>query len=187
VFYLPELYITIKKCLDSIKKYYPDYNLITVDDSIGECPFECTYKNENNLGYTATINRGLLLSKGDVIIICNDDVEIKEGDLDRFSTLQERGIFSPADSASGNLDSFGCIWGMTRETFKKLWYLDETFKHFYSDREYYKRAKKMGIPIIKWRDIVVKHHESATYNLLDKESLLEEDRRKYGNGRSKNS
>ena len=178
IFYLPELYLTIKRCLDSIEKYYPDFNLTTIDDSEGYCPFKCKYKNDGNLGYVRTVNRGLALSEGDVIIIGNDDLEFEKGDLDRFRTIGD-GIYSPRDTASGNLETFGSIWGMNRATFEKMGYLSDTFKHFCSDLEYFDRAIKKNVPVVKWHDIVVKHEESATYNKLDKRKLLKQDASRY--------
>jgi glycosyltransferase involved in cell wall biosynthesis len=174
------LYPVIRDCLGSLKEHYPELNVIVVDDcSPLEHDFSVTARNDTNLGYTATVNRGLSLSTGDVVIVANDDLLFKSGDLDRFRELKGLGIFSPSDSASGNLETFGCIWGMTQQTFKKMGLLDERFKHFYSDREYYERAKKLNVPVVKWKDIVIEHRESATYNKLDKDKLLGEDRRIY--------
>jgi len=184
IYYKLELYLIIQECLDSLKRYYPDFNLITIDDCSPEPippDWLITWQNEKNLGYTKTINRGLKFAfkKADIVIIANDDLEFKKGDLDKFRKIKDIGIYFPRDSASGALDTFGSIWGMNKATFQKLGLLNEKYKHFFSDRDYYQRALKFKIPIIKWDDICITHHESATYNILNKKELFKEDLERY--------
>lgn len=177
-----KLFLILDKFFNSVKKHYPEINLIVVD---GHSPlplpphWPVTTVNEENLGFTETVNRGLKLSTAEIIIVANDDLEFKKGDLDRFKEITyKEGIFSPRDTASGNLETFGAIWGMNRKTFKKMGYLNEKFRNYFSDKDYYDRAKKLGVPIVKWHDICVTHHESATMNLLDKKELFEQDQSK---------
>lgn len=140
-------------------------------------------KHYENKGYTATVNTGLQESEADVFIIANDDLEFSPGDLDRFFGLEDMVIASPSDTAASPDDRFGCIWGMTRKTYKKLGPLNEQYRHFFSDRDYYDRAQANGVRIEKWYDVVVKHVESATYNVVDKETLYQVDLEVYGNSR----
>jgi len=145
-------------------KIYPQVELIVIDDcSLLPHNFLVTFRNEENLGFTRTVNKGLSLFNSDVVLILNDDLKIKEGDLDELVLLNKKGIYYPRDTASGNLDQFGAIWGMTRETFNELGYLDESLPHYGSDREYYERAIKKGIPVIKIDHRCIEHRESSTY------------------------
>jgi GT2 family glycosyltransferase len=161
-------------------KHYPDINQIVVDDNspIGH-GFKFTYRNYSNSGFTKTVNQGLRMTTADVILICNDDVVIKPGDLDRFYDLKGLVIASPRDTASDNTDRFGCLWGMTRETYRLLGNLDEKYRDHFSDVEYYTRAKSKGVSIIKWDDVVVEHKESATYKHADKKALFLEDQKTF--------
>jgi GT2 family glycosyltransferase len=185
IYYKSELYLTIEKCLDSIEKYYPDFHLITLDDcSPTKSPFKTTLKNEKNMGFTASVNKLLkeAFKTADIVIVANDDLEFKEGDLDHFKEIENiDGIYSPRDTASGNLDTFGAIWGMNKNTYKKLGPMNEKFVNYFSDADYYNRAKKIGLPVVKWKDVVVTHHESSTFNLVNKKELYEKDQKNIGN------
>jgi len=178
------LYLIIDKFFESIKKYYPQIELITIDDfSPLTLPDRWPVKarNKQNRGYTYAVNHGLKIAfkQADIVIVANDDLEIQKGDLDRFLKIKDIGIYFPSDTASGALDTFGSIWGMNKTTFKIMGLLNTEYKHFCSDKLYYQKAVKKGVPIIHWRDICIKHHESATYNLVNKEQLLKEDLYKF--------
>lgn len=182
----PSLYPVIERCLRSIEFYYPDFNLILIDDcSPMELPdhwkkkAKIFHRNKTNLGFTATVNKGLDLSKSKVIILANDDLNFNMGDLDFYRELKDNIIAAPMDTASASNDRFGSIWGMTRNTYKKIGKLNEEYKHFYSDLDYYERAKKNDVKIKKYYEIVVEHMESATYSQLDKKSMYEIDYKKY--------
>lgn len=115
----------------------------------------------------------------------NDDITLKKGDLDRFLLIDSLGIFSPKTVDEGEGDRFGSIWGMNRQTYKILGNLDERFPHFFSDTEYYNRAKKYGFKITKWYDVVIDHESSATYNKLEnREEIYQEGLRRYEDGQS---
>jgi GT2 family glycosyltransferase len=139
-----------------------------------------TLQNEKNLGYTKTVNRGLefAFKTADTVIVANDDLEFRKGDLDKFRIIDD-GIYYPSDSASGDSKCFGAIWGMNKRTYQRLGKLNENYKHFFSDRDYYQKAIKAGLPVVNWPEIIIKHHESATYNLINKKELLQEDEKTF--------
>jgi GT2 family glycosyltransferase len=178
------LYSPIQRCLDSLSGR--DVELVTVDDSSPlDIPphWPITCHNIKNLGFTATVNKGLSIATGDILVVMNDDIEMDQKCLDRYSTLKGQLIASPADTSSSPDDRFGACWGMTREAYGLLGPLNETYRHFFSDRDYYDRAKALGVEVVKWRDIVLSHPESSTYNKLDKEALLTADLERYNKGR----
>lgn len=179
------LFLPIQSCITAIQENYPDFELILVDDCsplpVNNWPI--TSYNEENRGFTATVNKGLAKATGDVLIALNDDITVKKGQLDRFIDLRDMEIASPADTSSSPDDKFGACWGMTARTYRFLGPLDEQYRNFYSDLEYYQRAKKEGVEIIKWYDIVLEHPESSTYKLLDKEVLLNDDAKRYHENR----
>lgn len=181
------LYPVVERCLHSLSGYYPDIQLILVNDA-SPLPIpedwkknSSTYiKHGENKGYTAAVNSGLEASEGKVTIIANDDLVFHEACLDRFYNLEGLVIASPSDTAASADDRFGSIWGMTRQTYRLLGPLEERLKHFFSDLEYYERAKANNVRIEKWHDVILEHQESATYKTVDKERLYQIDLETYG-------
>lgn len=179
------LFLPINGCLTALQEHYPDYELVVVDDCSPLEPYSrwpVTSRNEGNRGFTATVNEGLRQARGDVLVVLNDDVSVRKGQLDRFKGLEGLVIASPADTASSDDDRFGACWGMTRETYARLGALDESYRNFFSDTDYWLRAKEAGIPVVKWEDVVLEHRESSTFRLLDKEQLLSDDLKRYYGG-----
>ncbi|MEO0460863.1 MAG: glycosyltransferase [Myxococcota bacterium] len=87
----------VKRCLDSVVAHLPaDIKVIVVDDASTEEPllrlFEAiesqhpqfsVARNDHNLGYTGSVNRGISLSRGDVVLL-NSDTEVTSGWLDKL-------------------------------------------------------------------------------------------------------
>jgi len=169
-----ELYQIIDRCIKSIQTNYPDIEIILIDDAspIDTSDWLITYRNKINKGYTASVNKGLKLATGDILIICNDDITVKKGDLDRFYAIRD-GIYSPKTTDEGSGDLFGSLWGMNRKTFQKIGYLDEKYPHYFSDKAYYNKAKRLKISIIKWEDILVEHIGKATYKGMENDRDME--------------
>ena len=164
------LYKIIDKCLSSLSKYYPQIEKVLVDDG---SPLDCaswpiTVRNKTNLGYSGAVNEGIKKATGKILIIANDDLEFKQGDLDRFLSLNphQLGIYSPKTTDEGEGDRFGSLWGMSRHTYNKIGELRSFGKGYFEDIDYYQRAKLLNIPIIKWHDVIVEHKGKATFNLL---------------------
>ncbi len=178
----PSLYPVIQRTYDALQpiqdKYDPGFVII---DDASPLPhdFRVYYRNEENEGFTKTVNRGLMMAFGqkevEVVIIMNDDIILTEECFVHFSKMKGLQIASPRDTASSPDDRFGSCWGITREAYELLGLLDEKFRHYFSDQEYYDRAKKAGVEIIKWNSIVLEHPESSTFKLLDKAKLLADD------------
>jgi len=180
-FNVPELYLVINNCLTSLLEHYPDVQTVVVDDG---SPLDASHwypdiKHEVNTGFTKTVNDGLEYwyenNLSTVAVVANDDLIFHQGCLDRYNDVEGLGVWFPNTIDGGDLKTFGSIWGITRETYKKIGGLNESMKHFYSDKEYYERAVKNKVPITKWSDIVLNHIESATYKTLPKSHLMEED------------
>lgn len=162
-----ELYQVIDRCIKSVKEHYPTAELILVDDASPiEVDWDISIKKDINTGYTNTVNQGLRAATRDILVVMNDDITLKTGDLDRFYKISSVGIYSPKTTDEGAGDYFGSLWGMNKETYKIMGDLDENYPHYFSDTKYYERAKKLGVPIIKWEDIVVEHIGKATYKTI---------------------
>lgn len=183
-----ELCPVIQRCFESIPE--EDVELIVVDDA---SPLDTNFfrkmieeretrwfVNSKNLGFTGTVNRGLSLARENILLVMNDDIILEPGQISRFFDISSDGIYSPRTTNEGPGDRFSSIWGMTRRTYEKLGSLEPSLKHFFSDTEYYDRAVYLGIPIVKWNDIVISHEGGKTYNTLtEKNDLYLEDQRTY--------
>lgn len=181
-------YRTIKNTFDSIedsKKILGDgveVKVIVIDDGspMDAYVFPVTLMIRTNRGYTATVNTGLEQSYGDIKIIANQDIIMTPELLERFISMGD-GIYSPKTDDEGEGNLFGSIWGMNKETFKKMGPLNQELKHFFSDKEYYDRAYELGVPVVKWNDIVIHHEGGDAYRFTNKDKLYEEDAETYRN------
>lgn len=175
----PKLISVVEVFFTTLTATYPEAEVIVVDDcSPMDHPFAVAYRNDENLGFTQTVNRGLTLATRDILVIANDDLSFTAGDLDIFTVMdtESLGITVAQDSAGTADNTFGALWGMTRKTYELLGGLDSRCKHYFSDKLYYKKALDCCVPIIKDGSRVVFHVESATYNTIDKQALFETDR-----------
>lgn len=187
VYATKQLAPTISRCLASIRNV-TDEPLCIVDDA-SPYPIEYTpvlmdmvIYNPRNEGYTKAVNTGLKFARttrATTFIVGNDDLYFKEGDLDWIKHIENNEIVSPKTSDEGEGDYFGSIWGMNLETFNTVGLLDEKMKHFFSDTEYYYRAKKAGIAIRKIPDVIIEHTGTATYNTMEKKNEWYEEDKKY--------
>lgn len=168
-FYFSDIdkYQVYAKCFDSYEEFKkPNFELIVIDDcSPTEHDFKVTKRNKKNLGFTGTVNEGLKTATGDILVVANDDIVFNQEIMEKLDTIKDDQICLPTWTGEivSNDDRFGFFWGMTRKTFEKLGYLDESMKHYFSDLDYYMRTKKAGVEIIKWWDTPVLHYSGATY------------------------
>lgn len=84
----------LMECIDSIEAYTaPPYEIIVIDNGsedgtakelIGRRGSIRVMKNEQNLGFARAINIGLMMAKGNYIVLMNNDVLVTEGWLDQL-------------------------------------------------------------------------------------------------------
>lgn len=82
------------ECIESIEAYTaPPYEIIVIDNGsedgtaeqlIGRRGTIRVVKNEQNLGFARAINIGLMMAKGNYIVLMNNDVLVTEGWLDQL-------------------------------------------------------------------------------------------------------
>lgn len=190
VYNLIEIEQMIQRCLYSIRNT-TSIPLCIIDDA-SPIPFkfdpagdEVLIRNLTNEGYTKTINTGIkhaLDKKYDVVIIANDDLYFTDGQWDWVNDCKENTIVSPKTTDEGEGNHFGAIWAAHKTVFEKIGFLNEKLAHFFSDTEYYHRAKWKGVNIIKRNDVVIEHHGSATYSLTNNKSIYyDNDQKVYRN------
>lgn len=156
-------YATIKRCFDSLKDSGFEGELIVVDDAspITSHEFPTTLRHHDNTGFTRAVNDGLRLATGDILVIANQDIVFTKELLEKFEKVYF-GIYSPKTVDEGSGDYFGSIWGMNRKAYQLLGELNPRLAHYFSDKDYYRRAKAKGVPIIKW-NLMVEHEGSNAY------------------------
>lgn len=178
----PSKYPIVTRFFTSLAENYPDIPVIIVDDcsTLGH-GFNISIQHSENKGFTKTINDGMhkAFRDADIVIVLNDDLVISAGSLDPLLEIRGLTIASVQDTSGTNDDMFGSNFALTSEVYDLLGGYDERFKNYYSDRDYYKRAIENGVKVVKFRNIVLEHHESATFRNMPKDHLLEEDRQRF--------
>ena len=100
----------IEQCIDSIRLHHPacDYEIVVVDDKSSDDTVTIVrekyadvrlFANEKNVGFGRTVNVGLNASKGEYILVLNNDTWMHAGALDALigylDTHAEAGIVGP--------------------------------------------------------------------------------------------
>ena len=77
----------IENCLDSLRgQTFNDFEIVVVDDGSTDSSVEiirkhypdiCLFINENNSGFDASVNRGIKNSRGDYLLLLNNDVVVE--------------------------------------------------------------------------------------------------------------
>jgi GT2 family glycosyltransferase len=174
-----------EKCIESIKKYTDDYELIVVDNASEDGTAEYLKKqkgikaifNATNEGWIKGVNKGLAEAKGDYIVFMNNDIEVTPLWTERLKAhltgWKNVGAVAPmAKNTAGahNPYYYGrpvhdevnwlvgfCIM-IKREIYDKIGGLDERFGWGHSDDvDYCYRIKELGYKRVIARDCFVNH------------------------------
>lgn len=179
-----------QRCLDSLNYGRPD-EVIVVDDGspiqhIGLTGYDDVVHHIQNLGYAAAVNSGIrsgglrkFKPTGDVFIIANNDIIFTPGWLEAIlkPLEQDYDISSIRTSDNGwdtedkvtEGDKFGSLFAMKRGVYEALGGFDETFRGYFTDLDYRRRALNAGFKIAKNHNHLVEHQAKATYTVVDKE------------------
>ena len=109
-------------CLDSLKKYTKDYELILVDDCSNietvdylRCLDDLnirTIRNDETVGYTKSVNQGIALAHGDYIVIANNDVVFTpnwaEKMIAHFEQNAKLGVLGPTTNKVAGGQNIDC-------------------------------------------------------------------------------
>lgn len=129
--------------------------------------------------YAGNVNAGLKIAEGDIIIVCNNDIEFYDPSWLHHLTwpLEEYDICSTVTSDQGwetkdELEEgakFGSLWAMKREVYDTIGGLDESFGNYFEDLDYQKRAEEAGFKVVKNHAGLVHHIGKATMKEIDPE------------------
>lgn len=196
-------------CIESIKKNTAsDYRIIIIDDKSND-PEMLSYlgelkddnirivRNEKNLGWVGSVNRGIKESNAEYVCVMNNDTIVADGWLDEMIRIAQReadiGLVNPewekpervsiADYArslkkySGEFIETDWVRGfcflVKREVVNRIGGLDEAYSPgYYDDCDYSVRALRAGFRPVLARASYVYHYRNRTHeSVLKKEGM----------------
>lgn len=198
-YYINEDFVKMTaNCLNTMGDEKPNEIIVVDDNSPVEHIFDgvVNIRREKNGRFPRAVNTGLRAARGDILIICNNDITFYPGwlkglkkALKRYDIASIRVTDSDGWETEDKYtedDYFGSIWAMKRKVYDTIGGLDDRFTlGSFEDKDYYFRAKEAGFTIGKYHGALVEHIGRATNDVefpnhedftLGKEKYLE----KYG-------
>lgn len=177
-----------RRCLETLLGFdHPD-EIIVVDD--GSPPLSGSHrlpkgikriKRGVNGGYAAAVNTGLKEASGDILIVCNNDIEfIQPAWLEQLLLPLEEGFdissIRTTDADGWDVEErieegakFGSIYALKRKVYDRIGGLDESFGNYFEDLDFHKRAEDAGFKVGKNHNGIVQHIGKATFKEVDPE------------------
>jgi len=150
----------LEKAVNSMKGQYDE--LIIVDDKI------------NNL--SRKINKGLLLSTGDFIVVCNDDIVLDKGTIK--DTCLEGLVVTPLVNDRSEKLFHAHMWTFSRKVLAEVGLMSEDYQGFYyDDSDYWMQIEARGFKIKQLENVNIIHsHPARTLSKLGKPGQTEYNR-----------
>lgn len=155
-----EINDTLKKCETSLSHY--DELVLVVNDKIG---------------FAKAVNYGLKLAKGDYLMVVNNDIVWRTGDLRELCIPNV--VTSPTVN-SKDQKFWGCFFCIPRNIYEKIGGLDEQFEiGYFEDDDFIKRLELAGVEMrcINSCDIVTRG--SSTMEQFDTKTIVNINREKF--------
>ena len=189
-----------RACLESIKKYtHYTYRIIIIDDASNKETQEylddldkkqeiILIRNDTNLGWLKSVNKGLAQTKSEYICLMNNDTLVTDGWLEEMINIAEKekgiGLVNPSwekpnrislDDYARNIKRFreqyietgwarGFCVLIKREVIDKIGYFDEVYSPgYWDDRDFSVRAIKAGFRCVRAKSSFVWHHRNITF------------------------
>lgn len=178
-------------CIDSLKKYTKDYELIIIDDG-STIKFKNYSDNKNikilrngvSFGYTRSVNIGIQKATGDYIVIANNDIVFtpnwSERMIKHFEKNCDLGVLGPVtnkvngeQSIDYNTDNTTFQYAdrlvfflvmIKKEVFSKIGVLDERFSPGgQEDTDFCFRARNNNYKVGIARNVFIYHYGSLTF------------------------
>lgn len=196
----PEHVEMTQKCIDLIKTYSKDYELIIVDDC---SPQDTTFLKESadvyirheggNKGCAVGWNDGLRVATGKYLVVISDDVTVRAGWLECMKSALEKFPKSLAsmpaveNMPAGKEPEENRVWVpascfmLRRECLDIVGYFDEQFHPFnYEDVDYWTRISQSGHTIARDYSVQVGHKEGQVIHSIDgNDAIDKQNRSKY--------
>lgn len=191
----------VLECLDSIKKWSKDVELIISDDGSPLdtqflIPYANTYiRRESPGGCAVGWNQGLRLAKGEYIIVISDDVVVVDGWIEALKEALEKfpnALVSalavekmPRVGGPGIVEERkwfpGCCFMLRRSALDIVGYFDEQFAPFnYEDVDYWTRVAKSGHTVARNYNLEIFHKEGQVIHSIENNGSTDsQNRQKY--------
>lgn len=131
-------------------------------------------------GYAIPINRGLRIAHGDYLVVMNDDLILRQGDI--RDLCDPNFVTSPIVSGQKQ-DFWGCCFCLPRWVYEKVGGLWEGYKiSYFDDNEYINILRKNNIPM---KSVETVHFENVDgggrtlHTFPDHKDFFEENRQKF--------
>jgi len=183
----------VEKCIDLIKVFSDDYELIIVDDCsiyhqnyLREEADLYIRHDDGNKGCAVSWNDGLRAAQGQYLVVLSDDVFVRQGWLECMENALE--LFPKALASMPAVSHMrsgvkpeeittwipACCFMLTPKTLKKIGYFDERFHPFnYEDVDYWTRIFKAGHTIARDYSVQVKHDEGQVIHSFNNNSEVD--------------
>lgn len=182
----PELTTMAQECISSITSSSEDYELIVIDNGSTEntdwvrASTDTFIRFDGNRGIAHAWNTGLRISRGEFIVVCNDDILVYPGWLSEM-----RKAASQFDAAAGavhvehlppgkglvpNYKWFpGSCFMLPKRTIKRIGYFDEQFWPCnWEDTDYWTRCLQAGLQLyVNYDAPTIQHKEGQTLHVKD--------------------
>jgi GT2 family glycosyltransferase len=180
----------VQSCIDSIRNYTEDYELIIVNDGSDDETsaylesIDAKYvKHDKSYGWCRSINDGIKEASGEFIVFSNSDVVYTPNwarrMLEHFEKISDLGVLGPTTNQVANHQHmalnrdelfefsdtliFFCVM-IRRKVINKIGGLDEQFDPGgMEDADYCIMARKAGFKVGIARNVFIYHYGSATF------------------------
>lgn len=190
----------VEKCIQYIKTFSTDYELIIVDDC---SPLHAHYLKSQadtyirheggNKGCAVSWNDGLRVAKGKYLVVISDDVFVSDGWLECMVNAMKLFPNSLASMPAVTHMRLGtqpeeirtwipaCCFMLRPETLDIVGYFDEQFHPYnYEDVDYWTRIFQSGHTISRDYSVLVKHEEGQVIHSFDDNGEVDaKNRKKY--------
>lgn len=186
-----------KECVESVKRNSKNYELIVVDDgsTLDTSWFRKNadvYVRHKNKGVSPSWNDGIKISRGNYIVVINDDIVVPGGWLEdlsfTFQIIKGAGVAGPAvehlPNGTGITENHvwfpGSCFMLSRDVIDKVGLFDEGFAPFYfEDSDYWARILKSGLKMVRNNNIFVQHKEGQTVKDLSRDEQYQRNYQKF--------
>lgn len=181
-----ELVDMAKDCIASIKNNSEDYELIIIDNGsengspmYWQSQADVYVRLSKNRGIAPAWNIGLKLARGKFIAVCNDDILVGKGWLEKMSAahdLPQAGATAlqvqnlPQDTGVVDTKRWlpGSCFMLKQKTIEKVGYFDERFfPAQFEDVDYWHRMFQVGLKYYVDHSFTIQHKESQTLKAPD--------------------
>lgn len=147
----------LTKCLKSMEGQYDE--LIIIDEKI------------NNL--SRKINKGILNTRGDFIVVCNNDIILDKGTLK--DTCIDGCVVTPYVNGRSEKLFHAHMWTYSREVLAEVGLMSEEYKGFYfDDSDYWMQIESRGFQIMQMPSVNIIHdHPARTLSKLKNDADVE--------------